>query len=320
MFNVVYVFFVTLILAGCGGSSGTGDVNDYSEQTRNLALSAMLDNEWIGDGIAYSPYRDGQAPGSSPLPSEAEILEDLNIIKERWKLIRLYGADEVSVRVLTVIQNNNLPIKVLQGAWIENATTSVDNEAQLSKMIELANTYSDVVVAVNIGNEMSLRNSPSTNTILNYIQTTKQSISQPVSVNDVYAYWNNNQAQDIANAVDFIGVHLYAYWDNQPINNALNYTQTLFSQIQNRYPNKQIVIGEAGWPSADNNERMGIANLENQKTFFDDYSAWIDQQQIVSFYFEAFDEKWKSQASGFEVEEHWGLYYSNRLPKLAVID
>ena len=309
------------MLAGCGGGSGgTGDVNDSSEQVRDLALSAMLNNEWIGNAIAYSPYRDGQGPGSFPLPSEAEILEDLNIIKERWKLIRLYGADDVSERVLTVIQNNSLAIKVLQGAWIESATTIVDNETQLNKMIELANKYSDIVVAVNIGNEMSLRNSPSTNTILNYIQTTKQSISQPVTVNDVYSYWNNNQAQDIANAVDFISVHIYAYWDNQMLVNSLSYTQNLFSDIESRYPNKQIVIGESGWPSSDNNEKIGIANLQNQKSFFNDYSAWINQQQIVSFYFEAFDEKWKSQASGLEVEEHWGLYYSNRLPKLAVID
>ncbi len=38
---------------------------------------------------------------------------------------------------------------------------------------------------------------------------------------------------------------------------------------------------------------IGEANEEAQKIFFDAYRQWLKDNRIVSFYFEAFDEKWK---------------------------
>ena len=35
----------------------------------------------------------------------------------------------------------------------------------------------------------------------------------------------------------------------------------------------------------------------------------------MTFFFEAFDEKWKGGEHPNEVEKHWGLIYSDRTPK-----
>ena len=73
--------------------------------------------------IAYSGFREGQHPdrGNGAVnPSRAEILEDLQILAaHNYKLIRLYDAGLNSRTTLELIREHNIPIKVLQGMWLE---------------------------------------------------------------------------------------------------------------------------------------------------------------------------------------------------------
>ncbi len=115
-------------------------------------------------------------------------------------------------------------------------------------------------------------------------------------------------------------------WNSQSLENAVAWTEKTFHDIQALHPNKQIVLGESGWAtssiSSNGDERLiiGEASEEAQKTFFLRYRNWLEQNKITSFYFEAFDEKWKGGAdkpNGI-AEKNWGLFRSNREPKLAV--
>ena len=45
---------------------------------------------------------------------------------------------------------------------------------------------------------------------------------------------------------------------------------------------------------------------------------WTEKENILTFYFEAFDENWKGSPEPWEPEKHWGLFRSDRSPKLAV--
>ena len=45
---------------------------------------------------------------------------------------------------------------------------------------------------------------------------------------------------------------------------------------------------------------------------------WTEKEGILNFYFEAFDENWKGSPEPWEPEKHWGIYRSDRTPKLAV--
>ena len=72
--------------------------------------------------------------------------------------------------------------------------------------------------------------------VIEYIRRVRAQITQPVTVNDDYNFWNKPQASKIANEVDFIGLHAYAFWNNKTIDEALSWTQGIYTDISRRFP------------------------------------------------------------------------------------
>ena len=52
--------------------------------------------------------------------------------------------------------------------------------------------------------------------------------------------------------------------------------------------------------------------------YFEKLNEWTTQENILTFYFEAFDESWKGSPDPLEPEKHWGLFKTDRTPKLAL--
>ena len=48
------------------------------------------------------------------------------------------------------------------------------------------------------------------NGLVGYIRQVRTSIRQSATVSDAYNFWNKRQAKQIADEVDFIGLHAYA--------------------------------------------------------------------------------------------------------------
>ncbi len=327
-----FILASIFILTGC--QSATSSKSAKIDEVASITVfEPAINSEWIGDGISYSPYRDGESPEIGSLTSKENILEDLMLISQHWNLIRLYGAGEVSERIIEVIEEHDLPIKVLQGAWVSGSQTQTQNDAEVNSAISLAQRYPNTVVAVNIGNEAlvywSGHRVSSPAVIIDYVEQAKKAIEQPVTVFDDYNFWNKPEAQELAEVVDFIGLHAYAFWNNVPLETSVSWTQDIFKDIQQRYPQKQLVIGETGWPTSriynDGSYEgglVGIASVANMNRFYDEFTQWIKSENIVSFYFEAFDEKWKGGFDGVDpdakAEKNWGLFYSDRQPKISL--
>lgn len=296
----------------------------------------MINEEWIGVGIAYGSYRDNESPDKKSVSSEQDILEDMTILTAnegvQWNLIRMYAADPASEQVLKTIQKHKLPVKVMQGAWLSSTQSDEENEQQISEVIRLANQYKDIVVSINLGNEIfvdwSAHKLPLSDipTYLKWVEKVKTATNVPVTLADDYNFWNKPWSQEIAEALDYIVLHAYAMWNSQALENAVPWTEKTYHDIAVLHPNKQIALGESGWAtssvSSNGDESLitGEANEEAQKIFFDAYRKWLKDNRIVSFYFEAFDEKWKGgddQPDGI-AEKNWGVFHSDRTPKLAV--
>ena len=297
-------------------------------------FTPYLNNKWIGNGISYGCYREGQAPGVKG-PSEAEILEDLNILSPKWNLIRVYGSDDDSERVLKVIHENQLPIRVMLGIWLENETKNPDREVenlkQVTKGIELANCFPDEVIAINVGNEsqvdwswhhMEMKN------LIHYIRAVRNLTKQPVTTADDYNFWNKEHSKLVAAEIDFMALHAYPLWNGKTLENAMTWIDSVYKAAQTFHPDKEIILSETGWATLYNPEKKGPGeegtlvktevSIKAQETFVTQLNSWTNENQVTLFLFEAFDEPWKGgglQSDPSVMEKHWGVFYENRKPK-----
>lgn len=336
----VLALFSLLGLQACSKVEQKGEENPVQESSieskNEIVFYPTIDDKWIGLGIAYGSYRDSESPDKKSISSEEDILEDLTILTTggeiKWNLIRMYAADAASEQVLKTIRKHKLPVKVMQGAWLDGKDPIETNNHQVDELIRFANEYSDIIVAVNLGNEILVDWSYHRFAIeeipmyLDWVKKVKSAVKQPVTLADDYNFYNKPWSQQVTEQLDFIVLHAYAMWNSQPLEEAVSWTESIYKDIQERHPGKQIVLGESGWATSsiktNGDERLIIAEASEQAQakFFSEYRAWLKENQISSFYFEAFDEKWKGgedKPDGI-AEKNWGLYRSDRTPKQAV--
>lgn len=314
------------------------------ETTAFLALAAVLltscattapvaarpvdpyrDGQWIGQGISYGPYRDGQRPGG-PAPTRAQMREDLELLRGRWNLLRIYSADPVAEDLLGLVREEKLPFRVLLGAWIAPDAPQANRE-QVETAVRLARAYPDVVLALCIGNETQVSWSDHkvpVDVLVGLLREARLGTTLPVSTADDFGFWLEPRSDAVAREVDFIVLHVYAMWNGQPLDRALDFTRGKYDDVVRRHPGIPVVLGEAGWATAKATEGeqatliKGRPGEAEQKVFFDQFTAWVVQDRIVSTWFEAFDENWKGGPHPDEVEKHWGLFRADRTPKQAV--
>ena len=290
--------------------------------------------------ICYSGLREGQEPGKK-YPSYDEVKEDLLMLQHEWKYLRLYDCDEHAQTVLNVIEQENLDFKIMLGAYIEAEMNNfgcpwgggVYSEEQLEKnisgnkkkihtLIEYANRFPDIIFSLSAGNEACVdwtdHYVPAVK-VAEYATMVKQSARQPVTFCENYVPWLSH-LNSLAKLLDFISIHTYPVWEYKHIHESLDYTKQNYYAVARLYPEKPVVITEAGWATNSNGRGIhpGNVNEENQKIYYEDLMDWAARENILTFFFEAFDEPWKGSSHPLEPEKHWGLYRENRTPKLAM--
>lgn len=282
------------------------------------SLLAKTENKASGNinrGIAFSPFRNGQNPDRGVFPSITEIEQDVKQMKPFFQNLRTYGSGSTLKEIVPIAERNNLLVTV--GAWLN---PYVIVQPEIETVINLAKNHSNVGLIV-VGNETILFGQFSEVQIIDYIEETKRNlqdlgISVPISTGEPWNVWLEHPA--LAEAADFLLIHIHPYWEGVAVENAVGYIETCYQQVKNKYPGKRIVIGEAGWPSEGATVGGATPGLENQKRFIEEFLEWANQKGVEFYLFEAFDEKWKCE-QGPGVECHWGMYYSNRTPKPALI-
>lgn len=322
----LYVILITLTVFAAAACVQAADVIGESLDRRPLEL--VVDGEWIGAGVSYGEFHDGQSPGTQG-PTIEQIRGDLHIIKDHWNLIRMYGTSNAE-KVCKVIREDKLPIKLMVGAWIgtENSPQAIEsNRAEVANAIRIANEYPDVVIAINIGNETQVYWSGhrvKQERLISYIRETRANTIVPVTTCDDYNFWNKPESHAVEAEIDFIGFHAYAMWNKQTLGNALVWTKTQLADVKKRYPDTLIVHCETGWATQKHTEGeqanliIAPAGEAGQELFYRAFRSWATENRQAHFFFEAFDEKWKGGPHPNEVEKHWGLFHSDRTPKQAM--
>jgi exo-beta-1,3-glucanase (GH17 family) len=345
-FFILSIVIFSTCMAGIYGCQPGKKQKKESIGTDKKSASIQQSEEDLLGGthraVCYSGFRSGQHPDRGDggvLPSDEEILEDLEIISEDslFNLIRLYDSQENSASVLRIIKEYNLPIKVMLGIWLKAELSNhegcawlnepipqevldknmADNQSEIQRGISLANQYPDIIAAVNVGNEALVDwndHLVDTDSIIAYCRMVKESIDQPVTVADNYEWWAAH-GEKLAKELDFITIHVYPVWEGKDIDEGLSYSIENVQKVRNALPNSRIVIGEAGWASVAS-EFGERASEEKQLRYYNDLMTWADSMNITTFFFEAFDEDWKGDPNNpLGAEKHWGLFNIDRSPK-----
>jgi exo-beta-1,3-glucanase (GH17 family) len=294
----------------------------------------------IKPAICYSGFREHQSPDLQIYPSYEEVKEDLLIINQSWSYIRLYDCDPHAQTVLEVIQSENLPLQVMLGAYVSAEINNENcpwggtydhsqliknakfNDERIDRLINWAKRYPSIVHSLSVGNEATVEWTDhliSVERIIEFVRRVKAHCSQSVTFCENYVPWLD-KLKPLAAEVDFISIHTYPVWEYQQIEDAIDYTEQNYNAVAELYPEKQVVITEAGWTTNSNGRGIEPSNVceSRQRQYYNELVDWAQKNQIIVFVFEAFDEPWKGSQDPLEPEKHWGLFTVDRKPKLVM--
>lgn len=296
--------------------------------------------------VCYSGFRKGQHPDrghGAVNPTDEQMLEDLRILTRdgNFQMIRLYDSRENSAAVLRLIREHGLDLKVMLGAWLAAevsnpgcpwmpepypdevlAANRLGNAEEIGRAIRLAREYPGIVSSVAVGNEALINwtdHMVPVEKVISYVRTVKAAVDQEVTVAENYVFWAQDGAE-LAAELDFVSIHIYPVWEQRSIDEGLSYGIRNMQDVRDNLPDARLVITEAGWASTavEFGDRAG---QPEQKRYYEEIYEWAAEQNITTFFFEAFDESWKGDPNNpAGAEKHWGLFTEERRPKLVMRD
>ena len=325
-------------LVACGGGG-------YLPSPVSVTDKRPLGTEFTSRRAAsYSPFRTSRSEPDleNEVITAENVLQDLRLVEASGiGLIRLFSSRSFGETVLSTIRSNNLDLKVMLGSYVTREDEA-GNQRELAAQIDLANRYSDIVLAVSVGNEamvdFSFLQIPPPQ-MARYISQVRAAVRQPVTTNDNWYFWAG-APRVITDVIDFAAVHSYplldtfydpTLWDWRfgevppaqraaaMMDGAIREAKRQVGQVRNYFDRiglteLPIIIGEIGWTAVDYDGDPVLnfrASAVNQKMFYDRLMAWEDENPVNRgpvkiIFFQSFDEQWKGGDDG------WGLFTRER--------
>ena len=265
--------------------------------------SAPIDPSGKLDCVSYAPFRAGQSPwNSNEIIGAEQIASDLATLSAISGCIRIYSVENGLDKVPELAAKVGL--KVILGVWIGRDPKK--NAALVDTAVALAKDHPGVIISMIVGSEVLLRGEMTSSELRALIRSAKSRFGVPVSYADVSEFWL--RYRDVADDVDFVTVHVLPYWEDSPVRaeNAALHVDHIRKEIAAAFPGKEVLVGEAGWPSGGRMRDGALPSRINQARFFSELLDLSRREGFRVNLFEAYDEPWKRQWEG-AVGGHWGL-------------
>jgi exo-beta-1,3-glucanase (GH17 family)/cellulose synthase/poly-beta-1,6-N-acetylglucosamine synthase-like glycosyltransferase len=271
-------------------------------------------------GFAFQPYQKWQDAIRGDLPTLEQIDSDLKLLSGKTQAIRTYSATGTPAQIPAMAARHGIAVMV--GAWLNRDRAA--NEREVEGAIRLAQLNKNVS-RVLVGNETLLRGDLAFEDLVAQIERVRHELNpkheanpkKRVSTAEPWNIWE--EYPELADHVDFITVHMLPYWEGMEVAQSVDHVMEVMGRLQKLFPDKQIVIGEVGWPSNGRTRNAAVASVANQALFLRRFLARAEEAGYVYYLMEAFDQPWKEKAEG-QAGAYWGIYNADRQPKFAFTD
>jgi exo-beta-1,3-glucanase (GH17 family) len=265
---------------------------------------AAIGSEAKLDCVSYAPFRNGQTPWNSTIIiSEAQIAEDLVELARVSRCIRTYSIENGLDKVPELA--SKVGLQVILGVWL--GRDRLKNASLIDTATLLAGKYPGVISAMMVGSEVLLRGEMKAPELCEIIRSVKAQVGVPLSYADVWEFWLRNP--DISKCVDFVTVHILPYWEDDPVRaeDAALHVIDIRKRVALAFPDKEILIGETGWPGRGRMRAGALPSRISQARFISEVVERASKENFRVNLFEAYDEPWKRQWEG-TIGSSWGLY------------
>ncbi len=270
--------------------------------------------------------------GDGYAPTVEQLRADMRALAPVTRAVRTYTSTEGSDLVPGAAAEFGL--KVTVGAWLDSNPER--NSRELESVIALARTHANVN-GIYVGNELNVRADVPLLRGETLTETEKAALASkekkaiervtvdrlikvirevraatggrvPLSTGEIYNVWLDYP--ELANAVDFIAIHVLPYWEGTDATRAVDSTIEIYNKVKAAYPNKHIVISEFGWPSAGYNRHGAVPGRLEQAQIIRDFAVRAEALNIDYNVIEAYDQPWKTFEGG--VGPYWGALNTAR--------
>jgi exo-beta-1,3-glucanase (GH17 family) len=279
------------------------NVANWSEAELQELVRGILEQKI--HGLSFSPYVEGQGPGTKV--GEDQIRERLAIIAPYTRWIRTFSCTDGNERIPAIAREFGL--RTMVGAWLDGDLEK--NEVELANAIGIASAgHADIL---GIGNEVLLRGELTEDQLIAYLERVKAAVPE-IDVGYVDAYFEFEDHPRLAAACDVILANCYPFWEGCPAEYALLYMKEMYRRALRAGGGKRVIVSETGWPNIGTATGGAVPSRENAIKYFIDTCRWAEEDGIEVFWFSSFDEAWKVDSEG-DVGAYWGLWDKDGNPK-----
>lgn len=268
---------------------------------------STVETRYPVESISVNPYRADQSPFEGHTFTPEALDAELARLADKTKVVRLYSATHGLEQVPALAATYRLGVIVT--AYLGD--NPEENRREVDNAIQMAGRHRNVQRVI-IGNETQLHHTVPREELLGYLQEARTRLRTPVSTAEPWDFWLNHP--EMADAVDYLAIHILPYWVGVPVEEAVQYIVDHYHVVRQAFPKKKVFVAEVGWPSDGPQRGAAVASRVHQAEFVRHFVERAAAEKIPYNLFEAFDQPWKSRLEG-EVGEHWGIMDAERREK-----
>jgi cellulose synthase/poly-beta-1,6-N-acetylglucosamine synthase-like glycosyltransferase/exo-beta-1,3-glucanase (GH17 family) len=266
---------------------------------------SVIAPEWDGQvrGVAYNPSHLFSRQDALADVSPEQIDRDMAQLAKVTGHVRTYTVGKGLDRVPEIAARYGLTISL----GIQLGPDLEENEKEIETAIATARANRGTIDRVFVGNETILFSYCTPDQLNRYIRRVRAALPARIKITTGEPWSTWLLYPEIGKYVDVVSVHLFPYWEGVGVDTGLDFMQRAYAEVQQEFPDKPVVIGEAGWPSEGRTKRGAEPSLANEAFFIRGFLPFAMERGWDYYLLEAYDQPWKIGSEG-PVGAYWGVF------------